>query len=155
VAREVRAGVGERRPIAVAGARELVPLLAKALREGGDPTAVREGGSLADAAVVVWLGKPVEDLLRVASLARVPIIGVTEGESLPYVLDTDLVVVRPGEGMPVEAVARKIAAALGDRGTNLAARLPVLRDAVVDELIRIYSRKNAVVAAAVWIPGVD
>src|SRR5205814_7084699 len=70
VAREVRAGAGDRRPIAVAGARELVPLLAKALREGGDASAVREGGSFADAAVVVWLGKPVEDLLRAASLAQ-------------------------------------------------------------------------------------
>jgi uncharacterized protein (DUF697 family) len=155
VAREVRAGAGDRRPILVAGARELVPLVAKALREGGDPGAVREGGSLADAAVVVWLGKPVEDLLRAASLARVPIVGVTEGESLPYVLDTDLVVVRPGEGLPVDEIAHKIAAGLGDRGTNLAARLPVVRDAVVDELIRLYARKNALVAAAVFVPGVD
>jgi uncharacterized protein (DUF697 family) len=155
VAREVRAGAGDRRPIAVAGARELVPLLAKALREGGDPTAVREGGSLADAAVLVWLGKPVEDLLRAASLARVPIVGVTEGESLPYVLDTDLVVVRPGEGLPVDEIAHKIAAELGDKGTNLAARLPVVRDAVVDELIRLYARRNALVAAAVFVPGVD
>jgi uncharacterized protein (DUF697 family) len=155
VAREVRAGAGERRPITVAGARELVPVLAKALREGGDPSAVREGGSLTDAAVVVWLGKPVEDLLRAASLAQVPIIGVTEGESLPYVLDTDLVVVRPGEGMPVDEIAHKVAAVLGDKGTNLAARLPVLRDAVVDELIRLYARKNALISAAVFVPGVD
>jgi uncharacterized protein (DUF697 family) len=155
VAREVRAGAGDRRPILVAGARELVPLVAKALREGGDPSAVREGGSLADASVVVWLGKPVEDLLRAASLARVPIVGVTEGESLPYVLDTDLVVVQPGQGVPVEEIARKIAAGLGDKGTALAARLPVVRDAVVDELIRLYARKNAVIAAAVFVPGVD
>jgi uncharacterized protein (DUF697 family) len=155
VAREVRAGAGDRRPILVAGARELVPLVAKALREGGDPSAVREGGSLAAASVVVWLGKPVEDLLRAASLARVPIVGVTEGESLPYVLDTDLVVVQPGEGLPVEEIAHKIAAGLGDKGTALAARLPVVRDAVVDELIRLYARKNAVIAAAVFVPGVD
>jgi uncharacterized protein (DUF697 family) len=155
VAREVRAGAGDHRPILVAGARELVPLVAKALREGGDPSAVREGGSIADASVVVWLGKPVEDLLRAASLARVPIVGVTEGESLPYVLDTDLVVVQPGKGLPVEEIAHKIAAELGDKGTALAARLPVVRDAVVDELIRLYARKNAVIAAAVFVPGVD
>src|SRR5437763_7484961 len=137
VAREVRAGAGDRRPMAVAGGRELVPLLARELRGGGDASAVREGGPPDGAAVVLWLGKPDEAALRAASLARVPIVGVTEGESLPYVLDTDLVVVRPGEGLPVERIARKLAAALGDRGTSLAARLPVLRGAVVDELIRL------------------
>ena len=155
VAREVRAGAGDRRPIAVAGARELVPLLARELRERGDASAVREGGPPDGAAVVVWLGKPDDDALRAASLAHAPIVGVTEGESLPYVLDTDLVVVRPGEGLPIDEIAHKIAAALGERGTNLAARLPVVREAVVDELIRLSARKNALVAAAVFVPGVD
>ena len=36
VVREVRRGAGDPRPLAVAGARELVPLLAKELRAGGD-----------------------------------------------------------------------------------------------------------------------
>ena len=97
--REVRGGT-ERRPVAIGGARELVPLLARELREGGDAAAVREGAS-AGAAVFVWIGKADEDALRAASLAHVPIVGVTDGESLPYVLDTDLVVVRPGKGLPV------------------------------------------------------
>jgi uncharacterized protein (DUF697 family) len=122
--REVRGGT-ERRPVAIDGARELVPLLARELREGGDASAVREGGS-SGAAVLVWIGKADEDALRAASLAHVPIVGMTDGESLPYVLDTDLVVVRPGEGLPVAGVARAIASALGDRGAGLAARLPVL-----------------------------
>src|SRR5437764_1189194 len=52
-------------------------------------------------------------------------------------------------------MAHKIAVALGERGTNLAARLPVVREAVVDELIRLSARKNALVAAAVFVPGVD
>jgi len=155
VARELRAGAGDHRPIAVGGARELVPLLARELRSDGDASAVREGGAPQDAAVLVWIGKADERLLREASLARVPVVGVTEGESLPYVLDTDLVVVRAGQGMPVDAVAERIAAALGDRGTSLAARLPVLRKPVVDELIRLAARRNALIAAAVWVPGVD
>jgi uncharacterized protein (DUF697 family) len=153
VLREVRGGT-ERRPVAIGGARELAPLLARELREGGDASSVREGGS-AGAAVLVWIGKADEDALRAASLARVPIVGVTAGESLPYVLDTNLVTVRPGEGLPVPEVARAIASALGDRGAGLAARLPVVRDAVVDELIRSSARKNAVIAAAVFVPGVD
>ena len=155
VAREVRAGAGDARPLVVAGARELVPLLARELRVGGKHSAVREGGAPGGAAVVVWIGKADEDALRPASLARVPIVGVTEGESLPYVLDTDLVAVQPGEGLPVEEVARKVAAALGDRGTALAARLPVLRGPVVDEVIRLSARRNALVSAAVWVPGAD
>jgi uncharacterized protein (DUF697 family) len=153
VLREVRGGT-ERRPVAIGGARELAPLLARELRQGGDASAVREGG-FAGAAVLVWIGKADEDALRAASLAHVPIVGVTAGESLPYVLDTDLVTVRPGEGLPVPEVARAIARAIGERGAGLAARLPVLRDAVVDELIRSSARKNAVIAAAVWVPGVD
>jgi uncharacterized protein (DUF697 family) len=151
--REVRGGT-DRRPVAIGGARELVPLLARELREGGDSSAVREGTAVG-AAVLVWIGKPDEEALREAALAHVPIVGVTEGESLPYVLDTDLVVVRPGEGLPVSRVARAIASVLGDRGAALAARLPVLRDAVVDELIRSSARKNAVIAAAIFVPGVD
>lgn len=153
VLREVRGGT-ERRPVAIGGARELAPLLARELRQGGDASAVREGGS-AEAAVLVWIGKADEDALRAASLVHVPIVGVTAGESLPYVLDTDLVTVRPGERLPVAEVARAIARALGERGAGLAARLPALRDAVVDELIRSSARKNAAIAAAVWVPGVD
>jgi len=151
--REVRGGT-EHRPIAIGGARELARLLARDLREGGDESAVVTE-TLEGAAVLVWIGKPDEDALREASLAHVPIVGVTEGESLPYVLDTDLVVVRPGEALPVSKVARAIASVLGDRGAGLAARLPALRDAVVDELIRSCARKNAVVAAAIFVPGVD
>jgi uncharacterized protein (DUF697 family) len=140
--------------VVIGGARELAPLLARELREGGDASAVREGGS-AGAAVLVWIGKADEDALRAASLAHVPIVGVTAGESLPYVLDTDLVTVRPGEGLPVAEVARAIARVLGDGGAGLAARLPVLRDAVVDELTRSSARKNAGIAAAIFVPGVD
>jgi uncharacterized protein (DUF697 family) len=152
--RELRSGAGDPRPIAVAGAKELAPLLASELRAGGDATAVREGGP-EGASILVWIGPADEDALRAASYARVPIIGVTEGESLPYVLDTDLVIVQPGLGLPVDEVARKIARKLGEQGTLLGARLPVLRGAVVDELIRVFSRRNAFIGAAVWIPGVD
>jgi uncharacterized protein (DUF697 family) len=71
------------------------------------------------------------------------------------VLDTRVVRVRPGEGFRVDQIARALAAALGEDGTALAARLPVVRRAVVDELIRSFSRKNGLVGATVFIPGVD
>jgi uncharacterized protein (DUF697 family) len=157
VLREVRAGGDERRPLVVDGARELVPLLAGELRAGGDAAAVREGGSVDGAAALVWIGNSDDERLRAASLAQVPIVGVTDGSSLPYVLDTNLVFVRPGESMPVGEVARALARVLGTRGAalGLAQRLPVLREATIDELIRSAARRNAAIAAAVWAPGVD
>jgi uncharacterized protein (DUF697 family) len=155
VAREVRKGAGGDRPIAVGGARELVPLLAKELRAGGDPAAVIEGPAGKGAAALVWIGPAAKEQLRAASAARVPIVGVTEGESLPYVLDTDLVRLSPARGLPVEAIAGMLARVLGAGGVGLAARLPVLREAVVDELIAAAARKNGLVGAAVFVPGVD
>jgi uncharacterized protein (DUF697 family) len=153
--RELRARESDRRPIVVDGARGLVPLLVRELRAGGDSTAVREGGSAAGAAALVWMGYRDDERLRAASRAGVPIVGVTDGESLPYVLDTDLVTIAPGEALPVEKIARVLARQLGSGGPALAARLPVLREPVVDALIRGVSRQNAAIAAAVWVPGVD
>jgi hypothetical protein len=143
--RAARAKPGERKPIVVAGARELVPLLAKELRGGGEASLVREGSAVG-AAVLVWIGKADEDALRAASRARVPIVGLTSGESLPYVLDTDLVIVRPGEALPVERVARAIAGVLGSGGVRLASRLPVLRDPLAGELVRREARIAALAA---------
>jgi uncharacterized protein (DUF697 family) len=152
--REVRRGSGDRRPLAVAGARELLPIIARQLREGGDASAVVEG-RLENVAVLVWVGPPDEDALRAANRAGVPIVAVSEADEVPYVFASDIVHVPPGQGFPVAEIADAVARKLGEDGTALAARLPVLRRAVCDELIRSFSRKNAIVAAAVFIPGVD
>jgi uncharacterized protein (DUF697 family) len=152
--REVRRGSGDQRPLAVAGARELLPIIARQLREGGDPAAVVEG-RVESAAVLVWVGAPDEDALRAANRAGVPIVAVTDADEVPYVLATDLVRVPPGRGFPVDEIAHAVARKLGEDGTALAARLPALRRAVCDELIRSFAKKNAIIAAAVFIPGVD
>ena len=152
--REVRRGSGDPRPLAVAGARELVPLLARDLRAGGEASAVVER-RVEDAAVLVWVGAPDEDVLRTASRNGIPIVAVTDAESVPYVLATDLVRVPPGSGFPVAEIAAAVARLLGEDGTSLAGRLPVLRGAVCAELIRSFSKRNALIAAAVFIPGVD
>jgi len=152
--REVRRGSGDQRPLAVAGARELLPIVAKQLREGGDPSAVVEG-RVENAAALIWVGSPDEEALRAADRAGVPIIAVTDASEVPYVLATDLVHVPPGQGFPLDAIARAVARKLGEDGTALAARLPSIRGAVCDELIGSFSKKNAVIAAAVFIPGVD
>jgi len=152
--REARAGAGDRRPLAVAGARELVPLLARELRAGGDESAVVEG-RVDGAAVLVWIGRPDDDVLRAATRAGIPVVAVTEDDSLPYVLATDLVHVPAGQGFPVDEIAFAVARKLGEGGTALAARLPVLRRAVCEQLIDSVSRRNALIAAAVFVPGVD
>jgi len=154
VVRELRRGGGDPRPLGVAGARELVPLLARELRAGGEPSAVAEG-RVEDVAVLVWIGAANEEELHAAARAGVPLIAVSEDETLPYVLATDIVRVGPGEGFPVEQIARAIARKLGEDGTALAARLPVLRRAVCDELIATFSKRNGLIGAAVFIPGVD
>ena len=155
ILRELRTGAGERRPIVVAGASELVPLLVRELRAGGDASAVVEGGPPASASALVWLGPADEAALKPFARAHVPIIAVTDEDRVPYVLATDLVRVPPGTGFPVDAIAHALARRLGERGTVLAARLPVLRGAVVDELVRSFARKNGLIGAAVFIPGVD
>jgi len=155
LARELRTGAGDRRPLAVAGAPALVPLLARELRAGGDASAVVEGGDPRAAAALVWVGDPDEKALRAAVRADVPVVAVTEASRVPYVIETRVVRVRPGEGFPVDKIARALGGALGEDGTALAARLPVVRGAVVDELIRSFSRKNGLIGVAVFIPGVD
>ncbi len=152
--REARTGAGDRRPLAVAGARELVPLLARELRAGGDASAVVED-RVEGAAVVVWLGRPDDEKLRAAARAGIPVVAVSDDETLPYVLATDIVHVPPGHGFPVDEIAATVARRLGEGGTPLAARLPVLRGAVCAQLISSFAKRNAVIAAAVFVPGVD
>lgn len=154
VLREVRRGAGDRRPLAVAGAHELVPLLARALREDGEEAAVVEQRT-EGAAALVWVGSADEERLRAASRAQVPIVAVSDDETLPYVLATDIVRVPPGQGFPVDEIAKTLARKLGENGTSLAARLPVLRRPVCDALIASFARKNGLIGAAVFIPGVD
>ena len=74
---------------------------------------------------------------------------------VPYVLDENLVRVRAGAGFPVDEIARRLARALGEEATPLAARLPALREAVCEELIRKFSRQNAFLGVVVFVPGAD
>jgi uncharacterized protein (DUF697 family) len=142
-------------PIVIDGAQALVPLLARELRDGGSALAIREGGPVGGAAVLVWVGEPDEAKLREAAIARVPIVAVTEAEEVPYVLATDVVRVPPGRGFPIAEITNATAHRLGARGPALAARLPVLREAVVAELIEAAARRNALLAAGLFVPGVD
>jgi uncharacterized protein (DUF697 family) len=164
--RELRKTADEDRPLVVAGVRELAAALRRELARGGVASSVREEDALGEAALLVYvLAGPPEDsdlaVLKRASLAGTPIVAVLagpQGEDIPdppYALAEHVVRVRAGSGFPVEEIARAIAHALGERATPLAARLPVLRDAVVDRLIRKFSRQNAIIGVSVFVPGAD
>ncbi len=150
--------------LAVGGASELAPVLRQQLLRGrAEPGAVRLGAPEdADAYVHVLAGAPRDEdvaLLRRARRARVPVIavavGFTDEPAVPYVLATDAVCVGAGQAFPLEAIAHAIAARLGEHGAPLAARVPLLREAVSEQLVASFARKNGLVAAAVWIPGAD
>ena len=142
-------------PVAVAGATELVPLLAKELREGGDPSAVVEGPPGGHVAALVWIGRPDLDVLRAASRSETPIVALTEGESVPYVLDTDIVRILPGRGLPVKETTEVLARALGPVGPSVAGRLPVLRGPVVSHLVNQSTVRNGLIGAATFLSGPD
>jgi uncharacterized protein (DUF697 family) len=149
--------------LAIGGAAELAPVLRQQFFRGGaDPAAVRLGDPEgADVYVHVLAGAPTgedERVLRRARRARVPIVAVVAGSAgddpvIPYVLATDIV--RAGRSFPLEAIARTIALRLGERGAPLAARVPLLRHAVCEQLVESLARKNGLLAAAVCVRGSD
>jgi len=150
--------VDESATLAVGGARELAAVLRRELARDATPGAVRADDAPEGASVFVYVAAADVDeaVLKRARRARVPIVAVTGDDGdLPFVLATDVVRVRPGEGFPIAEIAKRIAARLGEDGAPLASRVPALRGAVADELIRSFARKNAIVAAAVFIPGAD
>jgi uncharacterized protein (DUF697 family) len=158
--RELQASAADRRHLSVDGARQLAPVLARELARGGDATAVLVGAPEGAAALVyVLAGAPTEadeEALRRANRARVPIVCVADGvRRVPYVLATDVVPLERGSGFPVDAIAEVLAARLGEEGTALAARLPTLRTAVCERLIRTCAHRGALYGAAAFLPGAD
>jgi uncharacterized protein (DUF697 family) len=162
--RELRSSTSDRRPLVLGGARSLVDALRRELVRDGDPNAVRVSSSEdvdgAAALVYVLAGEPTEEderVLRAADLAGVPlfVVGPEPTAEIPYALATDVLPLRPGEGLPLEELARRLAAKDEDAAVALAARLPALRRGVADALVARVARQNAVIAAAVFVPGVD
>ena len=151
--RETRSAA--RRPGSLVVSGPLAEQLARDLASGGEVTAIRMGGDPAGAlaVVIVAAGEAADaevDLARRAAREIVPVIAVqldpASDPELPYVLATDVVACPPGEGFPVEALARALTRRLGSPAAGLAARLPALREGVTSELSRQTSVRNALVA---------
>lgn len=165
LAQGLRRTAGQERPLVVSGAAALVPVLVEELTDGGVRAAVREQGPLDGASAVVHIlaGPPTDDderLLRDATRIRLPVVAVVPDavgarRHVPYVLDENVVPVPRGAGFPVDRIAERLARSLGESATPLAARLPVLREAVCEELIRKFSRQNGILGVAVFVPGAD
>jgi uncharacterized protein (DUF697 family) len=141
-------------------------VLRRELTRGGVAEAVREQGPLEGAAAFVYvlageLDDEARNVLRTAERVRLPTVcviagpGGKEAADPPFVLSENVVRVRSGTGFPVDEIGRALARALGDRATPLAARLPVLRQPVCEELIRRCARQNGLIGAVLFVPGAD
>ena len=157
--KEIAVSARDAKPLVVGGARELAPMLRRDLGRDAAPGAVRDDAEPKGAALYVHVMGGADDAveLKRARRARVPIVAVADArvDAVPHVLATDVVRLPPGQGFEVEAIADAIARRLGEDAAPLAGRVPVLRRAVAHELIRLFSRKNGIVGAAVFIPGAD
>jgi uncharacterized protein (DUF697 family) len=157
--------VDEGKPLAVGGARELAAVLRRELSRGATAGAVRPDDEPRGAAVYIHVlgGSPTDEderALKRARRARVPIVAVVTGPvadnlTIPFVLATDIVRVPSGQGFPVAAIAKVVAGRLGEDAAPLAGRVPVLRRAVADQLVASFSRRNGILAAAIFVPGAD
>ena len=162
VLREFRAG-DESGPLVVSGAPALADGLRRELGRDAAPGAVASQSLVGAAALVhVLAAAPSGDdeaILRQAERARIPAVVVVADPGIetrvPFVRATDVIRVPTGSGFPVDEVATAIARRLGDDGASLAARVPAVREAVCEVLIERASRRNALLAVAVFVPGAD
>src|SRR5919204_549269 len=162
------------RPIVVAGAEGPASELREALRVGGDGETIRDlaGRELsaydvegAGLLLYVVAGDQVSpddekalmlaDRKGVEALCLLAGTGAADPVDVPYVLATNVVRVLPGAPPPVEEPAERIADSADERAYMWAARLPVLRKAVVEQTIHKFSLQNGILGVAIFIPGAD
>ena len=173
VVKEIKAAAEDLSPLVVDGAPGLAGEVVSALGEGGDPSAIRNlsGGKvtaydLQGAALLVYVvdgeavAKEDEEILKLADRNDVETVCVLVGAKsqpvdVPYVPATRVVAVPPGQAIPVARIAEVIASLTEENGYGLAARLPVLRKAVVETIVRRFSRQNGILGVAIFIPGAD
>jgi len=134
----------------------LAEQLARELGAGADAgtVSVREGTSAAGAEVVVRViaGEPSDEdvaVVRAAEREGVPVVLVQlwpqADWTRPFVLTPFVVECRAGEGFPVREIAGRIAEA-AEHAPALAARAPVLHDAVATGVLRGAVIRSALLA---------
>jgi uncharacterized protein (DUF697 family) len=173
VVKEIKTATEDLSPLLVAGAPGPAGRLVGALGEGGDPSALRDLSGkevtkydLQGAALLVYVvegEKPTaedEEILKLADRNDVEAVCLLVGArsqpvDVPYVPATSAVAVPPGQPIPVGRVAELIASLTEESGYGLAARLPVIRAAVIAAIVRRFSRQNGILGAAIFVPGAD
>lgn len=172
VVKEIKTAAEDLSPLVVGGAAGSAGELARLLAAGGDSGALRHlpgevtKYDLQGAALLVYVvegetpGSEDEETLKLADRHDVEAVCVLVGATshpldVPYVPATSVVAVPPGAPIPVERVAELVASLTDENGYGLAARLPVLREAVVDAIVRRFSRQNGILGAAIFVPGAD
>ena len=172
VVKELRVTDADLRPLLVGGAPERAKEIHDALEKGAEPGAIRilaapTAYDLEGANVLVYAvdgavpGEEDEKAFQLASRKGVEIVCVVFGTSaedpptIPYVLDSDVIPVPPGAPLPLESIAERAADRAGDSSHHLAARVPALREAVVQEIIKRFALQNGVLGVAIFIPGAD
>jgi uncharacterized protein (DUF697 family) len=161
--KELRAERKGDRPIAVGGARSLAEVLRRELGRDARPGSVEEPGFGEAAALVYVLAGPPTDedktVLRAADREATSIVCLAPEQvatrPMPYVLATDVIPIRPGEGFPLEEIGGLLARKLGEAGAPLAGRIPLLRPQVTAALTERFARRNGILGAAVFVPGAD
>jgi uncharacterized protein (DUF697 family) len=118
---------------------------------GGEVTHTLDDDTTADLAVIGRVERPLLVLLEGIDM---PIDASVEAVRVRGIEPNMVVAAKRGH-FPKRRVLRAIADKAGASGPALAARLPALRPYVVESLIEAAARRNAMVAAAVWIPGAD
>jgi uncharacterized protein (DUF697 family) len=173
IVKELRAAAEDFRPLVIAGAPGPGRELRDALTAGGDAQAVRdltssdlspydvEGAGLLLYVIEGEQATPKdEDALRLADRKGVEAICVLIGAArnpveVPYVLATNVVQVPPGPPLPIDRITELVAGRAHEYAYMWAARLPALRDAVVEHTINKFARQNGILGAAIFIPGAD
>jgi uncharacterized protein (DUF697 family) len=173
VVKEMKTAAEDLSPIVVAGAPGPADELVSALGAGGDPSALRDLSGrevakydLQGASLLLYVvegEKPTaddEEVLKRADRSDVDAVCILVGASsqpvdIAYVPATRVVIAPPGKPIPLERVAELVADLADESAYGLAARLPVLREAVVEAIVRRFSRQNGILGAAIFVPGAD
>ena len=173
VVKEIKNAAEDLSPLLVAGAPGPGKELVAALGEGGEPGALRDLSGkevtkydLQGAALLLYVVEGAEPtaedeaVLKLADRNDVEVVCVLAGATsqpldVPYVPATSVVVVPPGKPVPVDQVAELVASLTEENGYGLAARLPVIREAVVEAIVRRFARQNGILGVAIFVPGAD
>ena len=173
VVKEMKTAAEDLSPILVAGAPGPAGEFVSALGAGGDPSALRDLSGrevakydLQGASLLLYVvegEKPTaddEEVLKRADRSDVDAVCILVGASsqpvdIAYVPATRVVIAPPGKPIPLERVTELVADLADESAYGLAARLPVLREAVVEAIVRRFSRQNGILGAAIFVPGAD